>query len=91
MKTTTIAQTPLTLRLTEVRSSLKSLIRAIERWAVIYQRRKQVLSMMDMDTRMLRDIGLSHGDVAYAANCRSEDPTQVLDRIATQARVQSTQ
>ncbi len=69
------------------RSLVKSLFDRIKAWAVRYGRRRQVFRLMELDDRMLADIGVNRADLDYAYHRgASSDATLVLQQIARRKR-----
>lgn len=63
---------------------------SVKRAVVAYQNRRIAYSMLDLDDRMLRDIGLTRGDIhAAVADRPTDDPTVRLRILAVERRAAS--
>lgn len=65
---------------------LKRLIQAVSNWRTRQINYSMTKELLEMDDAMLRDIGLTSGDVRLVLRDADVDPTLRLNRIATARR-----
>ena len=90
---TTITPLPVTSATTSV---LKQMVQAVftsvlRRWT-LFRNRRHVAHLNELDSYLLRDIGVHSGDIYTATHTRmTDDPTRVLAALAdARARIEAT-
>ena len=90
---TTMTHLPASSTLTSVlKQVVKSVFTSVMRRWTLFRNRRHVLHLNELDSYVLKDIGLQSGDLYTAVHKRSaEDPTRVLAALAdARLRVEAT-